>query len=360
MLFNTSVHLIHIVLICILIPMSAWTAGNEQNRQPKGPPPEIVEACRGLSENASCQVDTPDGVFQGVCVEIREHSACVLRKQDASPEMQSRWETLDRNHDGFLDVNEIRPGRNRHPKRRDPEDMGRDDRRRSGRREKRTPKPHASGGQGYSITQAVSDKAQLNTIAFNGLAFLTGDFESDTFLPPGKVSDYFGFQYMRDIDAGKEGHNTSFLTRIANNVLAILNDDQKAQLMALAEAQEDNIRRFAEMRFPLIKAFRRNLEGDFPSGCNNLNKNVVMSYSADLYALDGLLAFQRARVMADILRGLDSRQKADLSRLAFGDSRTWPDLPEQLDRRSMSHTVQRGRDDLCRRHILLVCRIRGG
>ena len=46
----------------------------------------------------------------------------------------------------------------------------------------------------YSIEQAVSDRAQLHTIAFDGLAFLTGDFGLDTFLPHVKVSDYFGFQ----------------------------------------------------------------------------------------------------------------------------------------------------------------------
>ena len=98
----------------------------------------------------------------------------------------------------------------------------------------------------YSIEQAISDRAQLHTIAFDGLAFLTGDFGCDTFLPPGKVSDYFGFQYMRDIDAKEGGHNTSFLTRIADNMLAVLNDDQKAQLLALGKEQEDDIRRFAE------------------------------------------------------------------------------------------------------------------
>jgi len=98
----------------------------------------------------------------------------------------------------------------------------------------------------YSIEQAVSDQAQLHTIAFDGLAFLTGDFGSDTFLPPGKVSDYFGFQYMRDIDAKEGGHNTSFLTRIAHNMLAVLNKDQKAQLLALGKEQENDIRRFAE------------------------------------------------------------------------------------------------------------------
>jgi len=80
--------------------------------------------------------------------------------------------------------------------------------------------------QRYSLEQAVSDQAQLHTIAFDGLAFLTGDFNSDTFLPPGKVSDYFGFQYMRDVDAQEGGHNTSFLTRIALNMLAILNEEQ--------------------------------------------------------------------------------------------------------------------------------------
>ena len=127
-------------------------------------------------------------------------------------------------------------------------------------------------GRQYSLEQAVSDRAQLHTIAFDGLAFLTGDFGLDTFLPPGKVSDYFGFQYMRDIDAKGGGHNTSFLTRIANNMLAILNDDQKAQLLALGQEQENDIRRFAEMRLPLIKAFRRNLEGDLPAGSKGLDK----------------------------------------------------------------------------------------
>ena len=64
-----------------------------------------------------------------------------------------------------------------------------------------------------------------------------------------------------------------------------------------------------------------------------------MKYSADLYELDGLLAFQRAKVMGGILHGFSERQKAALAKLKFGDSGTWPDVPEQLDRRSMSHTV---------------------
>jgi hypothetical protein len=191
----------------------------------------------------------------------------------------------------------------------------------------------------YSIEQALSDRAQLNTIAFDGLAFLTGDFGYDTFLPPGKVSDYFGFQYMRDIDAGERGHNTSFLTQIARNMLAVLNDDQKAQLLTLAREQRNDIQHFAEKRLPLIMAFRRNLKGDIPAESKGLDKHAVMKFSAELYELDGLLALERARVMGSIIRSLDAQQKAALAKLKFGDSRTWPDLPEQLDKRSVSREI---------------------
>ena len=201
-------------------------------------------------------------------------------------------------------------------------------------------RPHQSEhAQQYSLEQATSDRAQLHTIAFDGLAYLTGDFGFDTFLPPGKVSDYFGFQYMRDIDAKGGGHNTSFLTRIANNLLANLTAEQKEQLLALGRAQGADVRRFAEMRLPLIKAFRQNLEGKLPAGSTGLNKAAVLKYSADLYALDGAIAFQRAQVMGRIIHSLSPQQKAALAKLKFGDSRTWPDLPEQLDKQSMPHTV---------------------
>jgi hypothetical protein len=50
-------------------------------------------------------------------------------------------------------------------------------------------------------SRRLRGKAQLNTYAFSGLAFLMGTLGADTFMPPGKVAVYFGFQYMRDIDA---------------------------------------------------------------------------------------------------------------------------------------------------------------
>ena len=196
-----------------------------------------------------------------------------------------------------------------------------------------------TGGSKYTLEQACSDNAQLKTIAFDGLAYLTGDFGFDTFLPPGKVSDYFGFQYMRDIDAKEGGHNTSFLTSIASNTLKILNEKQKAELMAAAKEQEADIKKFAEMRFPLIKAFRRNLEGDLPAGSKGLNKAAVLKYSAGLYELDGVIAYKRAEVMGKIISSFSAGQKAALVKLKFGDSRTWPDIPEQLDKKSMPHNI---------------------
>jgi hypothetical protein len=188
----------------------------------------------------------------------------------------------------------------------------------------------------YSIEQAVSDRAQQNTIAFDALAFLTGNLGSYTFLPPGKVSDFFGFQYMRDVDAGELGHNTSFVPRVANNVLYILTEKQRAQLIALAAEQESPIREFAYRRFPLVKAFRRLLDGDVPPGRSGLDRDAVMQYTGDLFELDGRLSYRRAAVVGDIVAHLDPKQKAYLAKMAFGDSRTWPDRADQIDKRSLS------------------------
>jgi hypothetical protein len=122
--------------------------------------------------------------------------------------------------------------------------------------------PRPADGQGkkpqqYSIEQAISDQAQLHTIAFNGLAFMTGDFGSSTFIPPGKVSDFFGFQYMRDIDAAGKGHNPMFLDRIAGNVMKILSEQQRQIFEQTAREQEKLVEDIALKRFPLIAAFHR-------------------------------------------------------------------------------------------------------
>jgi hypothetical protein len=103
------------------------------------------------------------------------------------------------------------------------------------------------GAQKYSIEQAASDRAQLHTIAFSGLAFITGDFGASTFIPPGKVCDYFGFQYMRDIDAAQKGHNPMFLNRVAGNVFHVLNENQKQLFADLAGEQAPQLEELAKL-----------------------------------------------------------------------------------------------------------------
>jgi hypothetical protein len=194
-----------------------------------------------------------------------------------------------------------------------------------------------AGGGGYSIEQSVSDKAQLSTIAFSGLAFLTGTFGADTFLPPGKVADYFGFQYMRDVDAAEAGHNQMFLTNIGNNVLAILTPPQKASFLALAKEQASLYRTLADKRLVLIKAFRQNLEGSAPTGAAGLSEAAVKSFVADIFEIDGHLSFRRAETYGAVATTLTAAQKAGLAKLKFGDSATWPELPDQYDKRGMTH-----------------------
>ena len=185
------------------------------------------------------------------------------------------------------------------------------------------------GPQRYSIEQAVSDSAQLNTVAFSGLAFLTGDFGAATLIPPGKVCDYFGFQYMRDIDAAQKGHNPMFLNRAAGNVLHILNERQKQVFLALAEEQAPQLEKLATMRLPLIKAFHLERDNQRPARSTGLNRESVVRYVGKIFAYDAEFSLRRAEVLAQVALSLTPEQKAYLGKMKFGDSSTWPAIDER-------------------------------
>ena len=182
------------------------------------------------------------------------------------------------------------------------------------------------GPQKYSIEQAVSDNAQLHTIAFSGLAFVTGDFGASTFIPPGKVCDFFGFQYMRDIDVAQKGHNPKFLDRVAGNVLLTLNNEQRAIFEKAARQEAEQLNALAEKRLPLIKAFCRELNGEIPSKSNGLNKDAVTQYVGDIFAFDAELSYSRAQVFGQIVSSLTTKQKEYLAKMKFGDFNTWPEV----------------------------------
>lgn len=189
-----------------------------------------------------------------------------------------------------------------------------------------------------TIEQTLSDEAQKSTIAFSGLAFITGDFCSATFLPPGKVSDYFGFQYLRDNDITAMGHNTDFLTRVANNMLYVLNENQKNQIITEARSQVNQISKYAEQRLPLIKAFYRLLVKDFPFGSTKLDKRAVADYSAQIYWLDGKISIERAKLFGSILRNLNGRQRGYLDSLKNFGVRNWPELPDQINKQLLTNS----------------------
>ncbi|MCE5216036.1 hypothetical protein LLH03_03290 [bacterium] len=203
----------------------------------------------------------------------------------------------------------------------------------------RPPRDQPQANRTYDMSQTLSQGAQLHTIAFSGFAFLTGSLGADSFFPPGKVADWWGFQYLRDNDPSHLGHNTDFLTKAAYNLLHVLTDEQRAQLVALAKQQVQPINDYALHRFPLMQAFRRQLAGDIPAGSLGLNKDAVLAYSAALYKLDGEMSLQRAEVMGKILHDLNAEQRAYLDKLKGTGMATWPNLPEPLDRRSLPHDV---------------------
>lgn len=189
----------------------------------------------------------------------------------------------------------------------------------------------------YNIEQAISDNAQLSTLAFDGLGFLAGNFCSDTFLPPGKVADFFGFQYLRDVTQSGKWHSTDFVTNAANNVLAILTDSQKAKMIALAKTQVTDVNQFAYDRFPLIEAFRRQLNGDIPSGSSGLSKLAIMEYSADLYELDAKISIARAQLFAEIINSLTTTQIAALTTMKTVGFAWRAALSDQIDKTTLTH-----------------------
>ena len=186
----------------------------------------------------------------------------------------------------------------------------------------------ATSAATFNMAQTVSDGAQSTTMAFSGVALMTGNLAAQSFFPPGKVADYTGFQYLRDNDPSNMGHNTSFLNRVANNVIYILNDTQLAKLSALALAQQTQVDLYGYKRYPLMQAFRRLIDGNIPSGSTGLNLNAVKKASRELYLIDGQISFDRAVLYASVINSLDATQKAYLEAMKGKGWSSWPDISD--------------------------------
>lgn len=192
----------------------------------------------------------------------------------------------------------------------------------------------------FNMSQTISDEAQRNTLAFSAFAMMTGNLQSQTFFPPGKVADYTGFQYLRDNDADDMGHNTSFLTRVSYNMIYMLTDAQFAQLKVLATAQMSQIDQYGYMRFPLMKAFRRMLSNEIPAGSSGLNLNSVKKASREMYIIDGQISFDRAVLYSNILNSLSADQQAYIKAMMGNGWGSWPEITNDQIKSKMSTLTQ--------------------
>ena len=183
--------------------------------------------------------------------------------------------------------------------------------------------PGNTAGVSMNIDQTISDQAQAMTIAFDGLAFVTGSFCAQTFYPPGKVADFFGFQSLRDNDPSGMGHNTDFTTLTADPILVLLNDAQLKIFSDLGAAEATLNDAYGYARFPLAKAFRRLNDGDVPAGKTGLSRDAVKAYSAYLFSIDGEMSYLRAQAYAGVLGSLDVTQRAALAAMKGKGALEW-------------------------------------
>ena len=157
---------------------------------------------------------------------------------------------------------------------------------------------------------------------------MTGNLQSQSFFPPGKVADYTGFQYLRDNDPDNMGHNTSFLTRISYNVLYVLTDSQIAKLKLLASNELSLVQEYGYSRYTLMQAFRHLIDGTGPAA--SLKLPAVRSVSRTLYNIDGQIAFGRAYLYAEIFNTLTDSQKAYLDAMKGHGFNSWSDVTESM------------------------------
>jgi Spy/CpxP family protein refolding chaperone len=259
------------------------------------PPKEAVNACTGKAEQDACTFTAGNGTESGVCKASGTDLACYPNHGPAG----------------------------------------------GGHSAGGTPQATPDASQpGYNIDQAISDKAQGMTIAFDALGFLTGDLGADSFFPPGKVADYWGFQYLRDNDPSQMGHAGEFLTSASENMLNVLTAGERAQLVALAKAQVSAINDYAYQRFVLMQAFENLKSGKLPAGTSALSEDAVKAYSGQLYQLDGEISYARAQLYGTMISTFTADQKAQMDAMKGKGMKEWPTVIEPADIQGLDRDVK--------------------
>jgi hypothetical protein len=289
----------------------------DQPQQGGTPPEAAITACSDKQAQDACEFTSQKGTETGVCEMVENQLACSPKRgpEDGQPIVAGQQPSGDPagqtvTSDSGKKVDQ--PANN----------------------------PPDANGSAYNIEQAISEKAQGMTISFDALAFLTGDLGADSFFPPGKVADFWGFQYLRDNDLSVMGHAGDFLTSAAMNMLNTLTADQRAELVTLAKSQVPSINEYGYKRFVLMKAFRRLIDGDLPAGTTGLNEDAVKAYSAELYHLDGEISYARAELMGKVITSFSADQKAYLDAMVGKGMLEWPTVEEPADIKGLDRDVK--------------------
>ncbi len=132
---------------------------------------------------------------------------------------------------------------------------------------------------------------------------------------------------------------------MAFNVLYTLNATQLNILKTLATSQVSQINLYGYKRFPLMKAFRRQLDGDFPAGKTDLSLTAEKAAFIELYRLDGQISFDRAVAYASIFRSLSSTQKAYLDKMKSGGFASWTVTTEMET--TVKNLLRSASNDVC-------------
>ena len=178
-----------------------------------------------------------------------------------------------------------------------------------------------------SMANTLNDGTQLGTFTFDALSWYTGNLCSDSFLPGGKVADFFGFQYLREQGPGETGHSTVYVSYCAKAVMSILNSKQLAILQSLASNTSvfyNLTSTYALNRYPLYYAFRKLYSGKLPQGTSGLNKEAIKNYTSKLYTIDAQISVKKATAFGQIINSLDQIQLAFLKNMVAGGFNSWP------------------------------------
>ena len=270
------------------------------------PPKEAYDACISKTEQQACSFTAQKGPESGTCVTVQDQLACWSQHESNGGNSNQQSGTPQSNDQTSATPQSVNQQGTNQPN------------------NQQNGTQLAANSSAYNIEQATSDKAQGMTISYDALAFMTGDLGADLFFPPGKVADFFGFQYLRDNDPSQMGHAGEFLTSAAMNMLNVLTADQRAQLVILGKSQVDSINEYGYKRFVLMQAFQNLKDGKLPTGTTGLSEDAVKAYSAQLYQLDGQLSFGRAQLYGKLLYSMDAKQKAYLDAMVGKGMASWP------------------------------------